>query len=62
MPVTKTNMNYAIVLLAGISLFAWVYWIVSGHKYFIGPRVQTESIDDASKVHSEDAMKPGRTV
>lgn len=62
MPVTPTNMNYAIVILAGISLFAWVYWIVSGHKYFIGPRVQTKSADSTTKWHSEDAMKPKTTI
>lgn len=61
-PVTKENMNYCIVILAGISLFAWVYWICGANKYYVGPRVQNEHVEDASKLHSEEGLKNAGSV
>ncbi|CAF3594727.1 unnamed protein product [Rotaria socialis] len=38
-PVTVDNMNYAVVILIGILVFAMIYWFVCGaQKYYIGPR------------------------
>lgn len=58
LPVTKENMNYAIVILAAISLFAWLYWILGANKRYYGPRVQNEDVQKASHLHSEAEMKP----
>lgn len=58
MPVTKENMNYAIVILAAIALFAWVYWIVSAHKRYYGPRTSVDSEETAAKYHAEQDSKP----
>ena len=33
-------MNYASVVLAGISLFAVIYWYAAGRFYYTGPRVK----------------------
>ncbi|KHJ36374.1 putative amino acid permease [Erysiphe necator] len=40
-PVSAQNMNYAIAYLAFILAFAWVFWIVSGRKYYSGPIDET---------------------
>ena len=37
-PVTKDNMNYAVVIIGGVVLFASVYWIVSARHWFVGPK------------------------
>ena len=39
LPVTAQTMNYAVVLLVGIFLGAWLYWILAAHKTYTGPRV-----------------------
>ncbi|RKF54439.1 Amino-acid permease 2 [Erysiphe neolycopersici] len=36
-PITAQNMNYAAAFLALILTFSWVFWIVSGKKYYSGP-------------------------
>jgi choline transport protein len=41
MPVTAVNMNYACVIIGGISMFAGVYWMVIRDEY-IGPKVLLE--------------------
>lgn len=68
LPVTPENMNYAIVILAGISLFAWyasqqctgnftntlrVYWLLGANKRYYGPRVN---------IHTEDNHDLGEDV
>lgn len=37
-PVTKDNMNYAVVVIGGILLIAAVYWLVSARHWFVGPK------------------------
>ena len=37
-PVTKDNMNYAIVVIGGVVLFATIYWLVSARHWFVGPK------------------------
>ncbi|AAW43538.1 choline transporter, putative [Cryptococcus deneoformans JEC21] len=38
LPVTGTNMNYAVVVLGIIFIISVITWIVDGRKNFIGPR------------------------
>jgi amino acid transporter len=38
-PVTKTNMNYAIVIIGGVALIPLIYWIVSARHRFVGPNI-----------------------
>ncbi|CAF0751173.1 unnamed protein product [Adineta steineri] len=37
-PVTKDNMNYAIVIIGGIALIASIYWIFWARHAFVGPK------------------------
>jgi amino acid transporter len=37
-PVTKENMNYAVVIIAGVLLIAGTYWLVSARHWFVGPK------------------------
>lgn len=37
-PVTKDNMNYAVVVIGGILSIAAIYWLVSARHWFIGPK------------------------
>jgi amino acid permease (GABA permease) len=42
-PVTAENMNYAVVILVGILIFAMMYWFVGGaRKYYTGPRTKQQ--------------------
>ncbi|WWD20084.1 hypothetical protein CI109_104558 [Kwoniella shandongensis] len=38
LPVTGTNMNYAVVVLAIVTIISVLTWIIDGRKNFIGPR------------------------
>ncbi|CAF0821571.1 unnamed protein product [Didymodactylos carnosus] len=42
-PVTVDNMNWAIVVVAGVTLIAAVYWLLSARYWFIGPK---RTVDD----------------
>jgi len=42
--VTAKDMNYAVVIVMAVFIFASVSWIVSAHKWFIGP---VKTIDEA---------------
>ena len=46
-PVTKDNMNYAVVIIAGILAIAAIYWIVSARHWFVGPK-RTDGDDNTS--------------
>jgi amino acid permease (GABA permease) len=39
-PITFTNFNYTVVAVAAVLGFAGIWWLVSAHKWFTGPRVQ----------------------
>jgi amino acid transporter len=39
-PISRTNFNYTIVAVAVVLGFAWIYWLVSAHNWFKGPKVQ----------------------
>lgn len=34
MPVTKDNMNYISVIIVGLGIYAWLYWVLRGKKTF----------------------------
>jgi amino acid transporter len=37
-PVTKDNMNYAVVIISGVLFIAAIYWLVSARHWFVGPK------------------------
>jgi hypothetical protein len=39
-PITWTNFNYTVIAVAAVLGFAGIYWLVSAHKWFTGPKVQ----------------------
>jgi len=39
-PITWSNFNYTVVAVIAVIGFAGIYWVVSAHKWFTGPRVQ----------------------
>ncbi|KAL8873614.1 MAG: hypothetical protein Q9174_000939 [Haloplaca sp. 1 TL-2023] len=47
-PVEGATMNYAIAFLAGILLFAALFWYLGGKKYYKGPLVEAEISENSS--------------
>lgn len=41
---TPTQMNYVVVLMAAVAIFAVGYWYAAGQYYYIGPRVKAQLI------------------
>ncbi|RZS89939.1 amino acid/polyamine/organocation transporter (APC superfamily) [Motilibacter rhizosphaerae] len=39
-PVTASSFNYAPVAVVAVIGFAWLYWVLSARKWFVGPKVQ----------------------
>jgi amino acid permease (GABA permease) len=39
-PINRDNFNYTVVAVVAVIGFAGIYWLVSAHKWFTGPRVQ----------------------
>lgn len=35
-------MNYVVVLMVAVAIFAIGYWYAAGRHYYIGPRVKTQ--------------------
>lgn len=63
-PVTPNNMNYAIVFLAFILLCAAVFWYFGGRKYYTGPLIEAEILQDemaSSPSLSDHEKKDGET-
>jgi amino acid transporter len=54
LPVTPASMNYAVVILAGIGLFSAVYWFISGHRFYIGPRANIRIVDGISDLGQDE--------
>lgn len=50
-PVTKDNMNYAVVIVGGIAILATAYWIVSARHWFVGPKRTTKDPFQVSSVN-----------
>ncbi|CAF4007446.1 unnamed protein product [Rotaria sp. Silwood2] len=47
-PVTKDNMNYAVVIIGGIAFLAGAYWIFSARYWFVGPKRTTMNSNELS--------------
>ena len=47
-PVTAENMNYAIAYLTAIFVAALTYWYVAGKKWYTGPLVEAEILEESS--------------
>lgn len=62
-PINVDNMNYAIVIITGVALFASIYWIISARHFFVGPkRIDTDiipllSFRSVSKEDENSALK-----
>lgn len=56
-PVTAQNMNWAVVYLAGILAASIIWWYVSGRKYYTGPIVEAEVVQDEDQSSSGDEKK-----
>ena len=48
-PVTKDNMNYAVVIIAGVLVIAAIYWFASARHWFVGPKRTDEEKPKVSK-------------
>lgn len=48
-------MNYAVVILVGIGLFALLYWVIAGRFYYFGPRVKAQLIEGTAERLSGDS-------
>lgn len=59
-PVTKLNMNYAIVILAAIFVCAGVYWLISGRKFYIGPISETHVVEGVMPEKETDSVEKPR--
>ena len=46
-------MNYAIAFLGLIFVFAAVYWVISGRKFYHGPLVEADIAVDSSRGQRE---------
>jgi hypothetical protein len=50
-------MNYAAVILVGITVFAVIWWYVSGRHFYIGPRVKATVNMSARQQLRKDALE-----
>ena len=48
-------MNYATAFLGLIFVFATVYWIISGRKFYTGPLVEADIADEENSPDRRDA-------
>ncbi len=44
-PITWHDFNYTSIAVGVVFLYAWIFWMVSGRKWFTGPRVQGSEAD-----------------
>ena len=51
----SVQMNYAVVILVGIGLFALLYWVIAGRFYYFGPRVKAQLIVASAERSSGDS-------
>lgn len=47
-------MNYAIVYLVGILFFSTIFWYATGRKYYTGPIIEAEVLDDQVRSSDDD--------
>lgn len=50
-PVTKDNMNYAVVIIGGLAILVTIYWVVSARHWFVGPKRTTKNCFQMSPVY-----------
>ncbi len=50
-PITWLTFNYAVVAVAVVLGFAWIYWMVSAKNWFTGPKVQGTAEELAAIEH-----------
>ena len=46
-------MNYVVVLMTAVAIFAVGYWYAAGRYYYIGPRVKTQLVMGGGGVEGE---------
>jgi amino acid permease (GABA permease) len=51
-PITWLSFNYAVVAVAVVLGFAWIYWMVSAKNWFTGPKVQGTAEELAAIEHA----------
>jgi amino acid permease (GABA permease) len=51
-PITRDNFNYTVVAVVAVIGFAGIWWLVSAHKWFTGPKVQGSS-EELAAIESE---------
>jgi amino acid permease (GABA permease) len=51
-PITHDNFNYTVVAVVAVIGFAGIWWVVSAHKWFTGPKVQG-SADELAAIEQE---------
>ncbi len=52
-------MNYVVVLMAAVAIFAVGYWYAAGRYYYIGPRVKAQLIMGVSGEEDEKGNSSG---
>jgi len=58
-PVTADTMNYAIAYLAAIFVAALTYWFAVGKKWYVGPLVEAEVVEDGAPVKEKSGDSDG---
>ncbi|KAI9689655.1 MAG: hypothetical protein M1820_010125 [Bogoriella megaspora] len=53
-PVAGDTMNYATAFLALILVFALVYWYAAGRKFYKGPLIEAEVLDEDARAEDSD--------
>jgi len=54
-PITHDNFNYTVVAVVAVIGFAGIWWVVSAHKWFTGPKVQGTAAEMAAIESELDA-------
>lgn len=58
-PVTADIMNYAAAFLVAITVAAIVYWYVGGRKWYTGPLIEAEVVQDSDSQGSHKGLEKG---
>ncbi|OQO14761.1 hypothetical protein B0A48_00143 [Cryoendolithus antarcticus] len=59
-PTTAENMNYAVVFLSAILVFATAYWFAQGRKWYTGPLIEAEIHENSSQTSDEDLARKSK--
>ena len=51
-PITWKTFNYTVIAVVVVLGFAAIYWVVSAHKWFTGPKVQG-SAEELAAIETE---------